>query len=197
MIDGSQFLKEVKNRDPHLGLLLEQMIDGINGTAQHLGVNPNGKLDPPAPLQDFQVNAGDGQVHVQLTDASAVKKNVQYFVEYSKDPSFATSYVEHLGASRNRVIALPAMDQASNPHTFYFKAYSQYLGSDAQSNHAVFGGKYTPTGVSVTGNTKLDLLDTRGAGTAFPNGSQSGYGLGTVLERELPGPKRSPAPSTK
>jgi hypothetical protein len=198
MIEGNQFLKEVKNLWPHLGLLIEQTIEGINGMANHLGIDPNGKVAPPAPLQNFQISAGDGQVHAVLTDNSPIKKNAQYFVEYSTEPAFLQPYVEHLGASRQRIITLPALKgDGVTAHTFYFRAYSQYYGSDAQSEQAVWGGKFTPAAVTVGGTSKLDLLPSTGSGTAFADGSQGGQGLGTVLQRSAIGPKRSPAPKAQ
>lgn len=194
MIDGSQFLKELRSRDPHLGLLLEQIIDGVNGIGNHAGIDPLGKTEPPAPLQGINIAAGDSHVHVALTDHSPVRKNVQYFIEWSKDPSFATRHVEHLGASRERVLALPAKDGSGNPQQYYFRAYSQYLGSDPQSEHAVYGGKYTPTAVTLSGASQLDLLSPTGSGTGLPDGSGQAAGLGEVLERPEAGPKIPQAP---
>src|SRR6266478_4616855 len=131
MIDREGFLKEIKNRDPKLGLLLEALINGIDGIANHVGVQPIGKLPPPDPIKAINVKAGTDHVHVTLNDPSPVRKNIQYFVEYGTNPSFAGAHVEHLGASRGRPLALPAKDDSGNPVTYYFRAYSQHIGSDA------------------------------------------------------------------
>jgi hypothetical protein len=195
MLDGSQFLNEIRNRDPHLGKLLEDIIDGVNGVANHAGFDPTGKVQPPDPLAAINIAAGTDHVHVTLTDNSKIKKQANYFVEYSvNDPSFSNPHVEHLNASRGRVLALPAKDSNNAAISYYFKAYSQYPGSDAQSKHAFFGGRFTPTAVQLTGSSKLTLLPSPGSGTGLPDGSQSGSGLGKVLERPPAGPKRSPAP---
>lgn len=190
-----QFLNEIRNRDPHLGKLLEQVIDGMTGISNHLGVDPKGKVQPPDPHQALNVSAGSDHVHVTITDNSQVKKNIQNFVEWSaNDPTFANPHVEDLGASRGRVLGLPAKDGTGTVISYYFKSYGQYLGSDAQSKHTFFGTRFAPTAVTLTGASQLTLLPSAGSGTGKSDGSQSGSGLGTVLERPALGPKRSPAP---
>src|SRR6266849_10820180 len=130
MLDFSQFLTEIRSRDPHLGLLLQGVIDGLNGVSNHLGVDPTGKVQPPDAHQALNIAAGTDHVHVTITDNSKVKKNVQNFVEYSvNDPAFANPHVEDLGASRGRVLALPAKDGGGVPISYYFKSYGQYFGS--------------------------------------------------------------------
>lgn len=191
MIDATQFLTQIRNAWPRLGLLLGDLIDGINGIANHLGVDPEGKVQPPDPHQAVNVVAGTDHVHVTITDNSQVKKNVQHFIEWSvNDPSFQFPHVEHLGASRERVLALPAKDGGGNVISYYFKTYGQYLGSDAQSRHTYFGSKLNPTAVNLTGASQLTLQSATGSGTGRPDGSQSGAGLGTVLQRPAQGPKR-------
>jgi hypothetical protein len=128
-------------------------------------------------------------VHVTLTDNSQVKKNVNYFVEHSTD-SGATWHVSHLNASREAVLPLPTHDGNGNLYNYQFRGYSQYVGSDAQSEKAVFGGKYTPTNVNLTGTAHMTLLPAVGSGTAAPNGEQGGQRLGSDLIRPPQGPKR-------
>lgn len=194
MLSTTQFLTEIRNRDPHLGLLLQQLFDGIDGISNQTNINPVGKVAPPNALQAINVSAGSDHVHVTLTDNSQIKKNVQYFVEWTAgDPYFLNPNVEHLGASRGRVMALPAKDQNAMQIQYYFKAYSQYLGSDPQSKHAFFGTRFAPTPVTLSGSSQLQLLPSTGSGTGASNGSQTGSGLGVVLERPALGPKRSPA----
>lgn len=196
MLDGSQFLKEIRNKDPHLGRLLQDVIDGLNGVANHVGVEPKGKIAPPDPHQALNVVAGTDHVHVTITDNSTVRKNVQNFIEWSaNDPAFGNSHVEDLGASRGRVLALPAKDGTGAPIQYYFKSYGQHLGSDPQPKHTFFGTKLAPTPVTLTGASQLTLLPAVGSGTGKPDGSQSGSGLGRVLERPPVGPKRPAAPN--
>lgn len=191
MADVTQFLTDVRNAWPRLGLLLGTLLDNINGIAMHIGIDPRGKLQPPDPHQALNVAAGTDHVHVTITDNSQVKKNVQNFVEWSvNDPSFQFPHVEHLGASRGRVLGLPAKDGGGAPISYYFKSYGQYFGSDAQSKHTYFGSKLAPTAVTLTGSSQLTLLSSPGSGTGLPDGSQSGSGLGKVLQRPPQGPKR-------
>jgi len=196
MLDETQFLNEIRNRDPHLAKLLESLIDGVNGVSNHLGVDPTGKVAPPNPHQALNVAAGTDHVDLAITDNSQVKKNIRNFVEWSvNDPAFSNPKVEDLGSSRGRTLALPAKDGNGVQIQYYFKSYSQYMGSDAQSKHTYFGTKFAPTPVTLSGNSQLTLLPSTGSGTGRPDGSQSGAGLGTVLQRPPVGPKRSPAPS--
>ena len=196
MLDASQFLNEIRNKDPHLGKLLEQLIEGLNGISNHVGVDPTGKVAPPDPHQALNVVAGTDHVHVTITDNSQVKKNVQHFVEWSTDPAFGpgNAHVEHLGSSREKVLALPAKDGTGAVIQYYFKSYGQYLGSDPQSEHKFFGTPLAPTPVTLTGASQLTLLPAVGSGTGRPDGSESGSGLGIVLERPPQGPKRPAAP---
>ncbi|MBA0085986.1 MAG: hypothetical protein HRJ53_13390 [Acidobacteria bacterium Pan2503] len=195
MIDSSQFLKQIKNRDPHLGMLLEQWFDAVNVSLNHLGVDTKGKVQPPPPIQGLNISPGSDHVHVTINDNSQVNKNIQYFVEYSvNDPSFTQPHVEHLGASRGRVLALPAKDSHGTVQNYYFRAYSQYLGSDPQTKQIYYGTKYTPTAVNLTGGSTLSLLPSQGSGTGRADGTQGGAGLGLVLNRAAVAQKRPPAP---
>ncbi len=194
MIDKEGLLKAITNRDPHLGKLLETLFDGIDSVANHIGVDPNGKTQPPDPIKGLNVKAGTDHVHVTLTDPSPVRKNVQYFVEYSaNDPTFQNAHMEHFGATRGKPLALPAKDDAGVAINYYFRAYSQYHGSDAQPQKTFFGDSINPTPVTLSGSSRLTLLPSPGGGTAPHDGSRPGLGLGTDLQRLPVGPK-VPAP---
>lgn len=195
MLDAHQFLNEIRNKDPHLGKLLEQLIDGLNGVSNHIGVDPTGKVAPPDPHQALNISAGSDQVHVTITDNSQIRKNVNYFVAWSaNDPAFQNAHVEPLGPSRGKILPLPAKDGSGVPIQYYFKSYGQYVGSDPQSEHTFFGPKFAPTPVTLTGASTLALLPSTGSGTGKPDGSQSGAGLGVDIERLPVGPKRPAAP---
>lgn len=200
MLDSSQFLKQIKNKDPHLGMFLETWFDQVNGALQQVGADIKGKIEPPPPVAGLSVAAGSDHVHVTINDPSQLNKNVQYFVEYSaNDPTFAQPHVEHLGATRGRVLALPAKNGSGATQQYYFRAYSQYLGSDPQppQKHQYFGALGNPTPVTLTGSSTLTLLPSPGSGTGRADGTQGGAGLGKVLTRPVVGPKRSPAPQIR
>jgi hypothetical protein len=194
-LDSSQFLKKIKNQNPHLGNLLEAWFDQMNTALHQVGVDIKGKAQPPPPIAGLNVAPGTDHVHVTINDPSAINKNVQYIVEYSVgDPSFAQPHQEDLGASRGRVLSLPAKTSLGAAQTYYFRAYSQYFGSDPQSKHAYFGQRGNPTAVTLTGSSQLTLLPSQGSGTGRADGTQGGAGLGFVTTRAVIGPKRSPAP---
>jgi|SRR5215472_9103447 len=195
MIDSSQFLKQIKNRDPHLGNLLESWFDSINVTFNHAGFDTKGLVQPPPPIAGLNVAAGSDHVHVTINDTSQMKKNLNYFVEYSvNDPTFAQPHVEHLGASRGRVLALPAKNQSGTVQKYYFRAYSQYGGSNPQTHQVYYGPRYAPTAVQLTGASTLTLLPSQGSGTGRADGTQGGAGIGFVLNRPPVQAKRTPAP---
>lgn len=195
MIDGSQFLKEFSSKEPHLALLLQQMIEGINGTAQHIGINPNGKMDPPPPVDALDIKAFDGTVQATITHNQPIQKNIKYFVEAARNPSFDGAHVEELGSSRGKFFPLPGLDDDGNPINWHFRAYAQYHGSVA-GQKTNFGPKYAPTAVPVGGAAQFTPTPSTGSGTAAPNGQQAGKGLGTDLERAPLGPLRGAGQST-
>lgn len=194
MIDGSQFLKEIRSKDPHLALLLEQIIDGVNGNAETLGVNPGGQVQAPAPLQAINVKAANGDVHITLTHNSPISKNIRYFVEAATDDAFSQPHVFDLGSSRTLFTRLPPKDDSGNPLAWRFRAYPQYAGSPP-STPTTFGNPLAPTQVAVGGTTQLTPLASTGSGTAKPDGTQGGKGLGIVLFRPAVGPLVPVAPN--
>jgi hypothetical protein len=196
MLSTSRFLNEIRSavsweqarRGIHL--LLTNLSDQISNGFEQMGVQPTGKIQPPAPVQNLTVVANNGTVHAVITHNSPVQKNIKYFVEASaNDPSFAQPHVFDLGTSRSLFTALPGKDTSGTPINYFFRSYAQYHGSDP-SPHTNFGGKFTPTQVNVGGTAQFTPLASTGSGTALANGTQAGQGLGTVLQRPAPGPKR-------
>jgi hypothetical protein len=178
-LDLSQFLTEVKVHQPRLAVALQNIQDAINQSAILAGTDSTQHTAPPDPPQSLQVAAGDSHVHVTLTDHSQRSKALNYFVEYSvNDPNFRQPHVEHLGASRGRVLALPANDGDNAPISYYFRGYSSYLGSRTASPKVYHGNNLVPTPVTLTGTSKLTLLPSQGSGTNSTTGQQSGTGFG-------------------
>jgi hypothetical protein len=194
VIDREGFLREIKNQYPKLGLLLESLINGVDGIANNLGVQPIGKATAPDPHKAINVKAGTDHVHVTITDPSQVRKNDLNFIEWSvNDKTFANAHVEHLGPSRGKMLALPAKDDAGATISYYFRSFPQRFGSDA-SKKTYFGTAVAPTAVQLTGSSKMTPLPSTGAGTAPPDGSRPGLGLGTDLQRLPQGPKVPASP---
>ena len=197
-LDSSQFLKLIKNRDPQLGNYLETMFDAVNVGLNQAGIDIKGKQQPPSPIAGLNVASGSDHVHVTINDPSTISKNVQYILEWSaNDPTFAQPHVEDLGASRGRMLALPAKTGGGATQQYYFRAYSQYMGSDPQQKKIYFGSAGSPTAVTLTGASTMNLLPSQGSGTGRADGTQGGAGLGLVQQRPAPGPKASPAPKVR
>jgi hypothetical protein len=193
MFDRSQFLKEITNANPHLGRLLDELIQNMDGMANHIGVSQAGRVAPPPILQGINVAFNSGTVHVVLQHSVPVNKGLRYFVEADTSPAFAQPHVFDLGASRTLFTALPNKDGSGNQLNWHFRAYSQYLGSNP-SKPLNFGTKFNPTAVQVGGSAQFTPLASTGSGTAAANGQQGGQGLGVVLTRPVTGPKRSTPP---
>jgi hypothetical protein len=187
MLDLSNFLTEVRTfgqKTPifnRLATMFENVQDAINQTASGAGLDSTQHLDPPEAPTALFVSAGSDHVHVTLTDNSKHSRMLHYFVEWTQnDKSFLQPYVEHLGISRQRVLALPANDQDNNPINYYFRAYSGLPGSSTSSPKQTWGGTANPIPVQLTGTSKLRLLPSTGAGTASTTGQQGGEGFGTA-----------------
>lgn len=199
-LSGGRELTHLTQKDAYLGSILNRIITAINHTAEISAGSAVGKSAPPNPIDSIDVSgtmdataniltvAGE-QLHFTLTHNQALKKNVRYITEVDTDPNFPQPHVFDHGASRSGFINLPANDSDNQPITYYKRSYAQYPGSDP-SPPTVFGGKNGPTKILMTGSSAISILPSKGSGTA-KNGQQGGVGLGKVLNRPAPGPKRS------
>lgn len=201
VLSGGRELTHLTQKDAYLGSILQRMITAINHTANMNASSAVGKASPPNPIDSINVSGSMNpdtntltvngeQLHFTLTHNQSVKKNVRYITEIDTDPNFLQPHVFDHGASRSGFINLPANDANNTPITYYKRSYAQYPGSDP-SKPTVFGGKNGPTKILMTGSSKVSLLASKGSGTAATNGQQGGKGLGVVLTRPSPGPKRS------
>jgi hypothetical protein len=112
-------------------------------------------------------------------------------VELANNPQFSQPHVEHLGSSRGRFITLPTNADDGAKHTWYARAYTQYQGS--QPSGFTYHGGDSPAGFQMEGATNMTPLPSTGSGTASNDGQQGGSGLGKVIFRAAPGPKRQVA----
>lgn len=188
---GDSNLDEIEAMWPRLGQWLRSnMIPAINNIGKQIAVSPVGALSPPDAPQSLAVKVSGEYAHVSITDNAKLQKGVQYFTEVSTSPSFSQPIVIHHGASRtSHPFPLPTNNDGGEPQTYYFRSYKQYHGSDP-SAHVVYGGQQ-PIGVTMTGTTNMTLLPSTGSGTASGDGQQGGSGLGRVILRPTPQPKRS------
>jgi hypothetical protein len=164
-------LAQIKSDWPYVYEALTQIVNAVNSVGRAAGVDPSGTIDPPAPIGSLRVTSADGIFDLAITDNSSVHRGIFYFAESDVTPAFSQPRVHFLGSSRNLRVAL-------GNQTLYWRAYSQYLGSDP-SEPVTFGSPAT----AVTGGgtaTGPQLQPSTGSGTA--PGTAGGSGFGRLTE---------------
>jgi hypothetical protein len=169
-------LAQIKSDSPYVYEALTQIVNGVNAVGRATGVDPSGTIATPAPIGRLNVAAADGIFDLAITDNSSVNRGIFYFAESDTTPAFSQPYVHFMGSSRNLRVSL-------GNQTLYWRAYSQYLGSDP-SEPVTFG---TPATAVVGGGTAAGpaLQASNGSGTA--SGTEGGSGFGQDAE-SAPGP---------
>src|ERR1700687_5015872 len=162
---------QIKGESPYVYEALTQIVNAVNSLGRATGVDPSGTIDPPAPIGSLSVTSADGIFDLAITDNSSVHRGIFYFAESDVTPAFAQPHVHFLGSSRNLRVAL-------GNQTLYWRAYSQYLGSDP-SEPITFG---TPATAVTGGGTATGpaLQASNGSGTA--SGTEGGSGFGQVAQ---------------
>jgi hypothetical protein len=195
------YLSQQGTWGPYLERILSRIISSINTTATNASVSAVAKLPPPPKIDSIQVSGTQsGNVitspseilHFTLTHNQSINKGVQYLSEVDVSPNFTQPHVIDHGCSRSGFITLPTLNAAGVKQTYYLRSYAQYHGSDP-SEPTVLGGLANPVQIQMTGTSKLNILGSTGSGTASGTGQQGGKGLGTVLSRPAPAPKRNTA----
>jgi hypothetical protein len=169
-------LAQIKGESPYVYEALTQIVNAVNSLGRATGVDPSGTIDPPAPIGSLSVTAADGIFDLAITDNSAVNRGIFYFAESDVTRGFNSPRVYFLGSSRNLRIML-------GNQTLYWRAYSQYLGSDP-SEPITFG---TPATAVIGGGTLTgpQLQPSTGSGTAPGTTGGSGFGK---LTQSVSGP---------
>jgi hypothetical protein len=124
-------LARIKSESPYVYEALTQLVNGINAVGRATGVDPSGSIAAPSPIGSLSVTAADGIFDLAITDNSTLHRGIFYFAESDTTPAFSRPYVHFLGSSRNLRVAL-------GNQTLYWRAYSQYLGSET-SQPITFG----------------------------------------------------------
>lgn len=198
-LEGGRELSYINQRDAYAGSLFGRLIEAVNTLAKNAGVAAVGKVTPPPPVDAINVQGSlSGStltcpseiLHWTLTHNQAVKKGVQYISEVDTDPNFTAPHIIDHGCSRSAFLHLPTNDNNSVKQTYYLRSYAQYPGSDP-CTPTVHGNSGGAIGIQMTGMSNTSLLTSAGSGTASPTGQQGGKGLGVVLDRPAPGPKRN------
>lgn len=198
-LQGGRELSYINQRDAYAGSMFGRLIEAVNTLAKNAGVAAVGKIAPPNPIDTVNVQGAlSGStltcpseiLHWTLTHNQAVKKGVQYISEVDTDPNFTAPHIIDHGCSRSAFLHLPTNDNNSVKQTYYLRSYAQYPGSDP-CTPTVHGNSGGAIGIQMTGMSNTSLLTSAGSGTASPTGQQGGKGLGVVLDRPAPGPKRN------
>ncbi len=164
-------LAQIKGESPYVYEALTQLVNAMNSLGRATGVDPAGSIASPARIGSVSVKGADGIFDLAITDNSAVHRGIFYFAESDTTPAFGAPRVYFLGSSRNLRVAL-------GNQTLYWRAYSQYLGSDP-SAPVTFG---TPPAAVSGGGTAAgpQWQASQGSGTAA--GSAGGSGFGRLVE---------------
>jgi hypothetical protein len=162
-------LAPIKDRDPYLYETLTKIVASVNATSQRAGVDPSTPAPAPAAVASVQVQASNGWFDISITDPSDSRPGLFYFAESDTTPAFNSPRVYFMGASRNLYLQL-------GNQTLYWRAYSQYIGSQP-SAPVTFGSP--PIAVTGGGSTGPTPLPSTGSGV-LPNGQvRGGIGFGT------------------
>jgi hypothetical protein len=164
-------LAQIKGESPYTYEVLTQIVNAVNSLGRATGVDPSGTIHPPAPIGRLSVIAADGIFDIAITDNSAVKRGIFYFAESDTTPAFSQPHVHFLGSTRNLRIAI-------GNQTLYWRAYSQYLGSDP-SEPVTFG---TPATAVIGGGAAAGPALQGSAGSGTASGTEGGSGFGVVTE---------------
>ena len=160
-------LAQIKGDSPYVYEALTQIVNAVNSLGRATGVDPSGSIAPPAPIGSLSVTAADGIFDLAITDNSSLNRGIFYFAESDVTQAFNRPRVHFLGSSRNLHVSL-------GNQTLYWRAYSQYLGSDP-SAPVTFG---TPATAIAGGGTATgpQLQPSTGSGTAPGTAGGSGFG---------------------
>jgi len=162
-------LAPLKDRDPYLYETLTKIVSAVNATSTNAGVDPATPSPAPAPIASLQVQAANGWFDLAITDPGAARPGLFYFAESDVTPAFSAPRVYFLGASRNLYVQL-------GNQTLYWRAFSQYIGSQA-SAPVSFG--MPPVAVAGGGTSGPAPLPSNGSGSLTNGLARGGNGFGT------------------
>ena len=200
-LTGGRELSYISQRDNYAGSLFTRIIDAVNALAKNAGVAAVGKVPPPPPINSVTVSGGSANngvmtvasteiLHWTIQHSQAIQKGIRYFSEVDTSTAFTNPHVHDHGTSRSGFMTLPTNNSAGTKQTYYLRSYAQYPGSDP-CKPTVLGGLSGAIGIQMGGSSNLSLLPSTGSGTASSSGQQGAKGLGVVLNRPAPGPRRS------
>ncbi len=153
---------------PRLYELMADVVQSVSSIGSQVNAEPVGSAPSPPRIAGLNVVAGNGVFDARITDHAPVSRGVEYQLEYSTTPDFASSHLVHLGPSRNWRGSL-------GRQKLYFRAHSTYPTS-APSSPVLHGGAMASM---VDGNHPVEPALQAGAGSGTGALTQSGQGYGT------------------
>src|SRR2546426_7401271 len=163
-------LAPIKDRDPYPYESVRKIGSAVNGVGVKAGVDAQAPAAAPARIASLAVQASNGWFDLAITDNADARPGLFYFAESDTTPAFAAPRVYFLGASRNIYIQL-------GNQTLYWRAYSQYIGSNP-SPPVSFGTP--PIAVAGGGSSGPAPLPSAGSGV-LPRGIvRGGNGFGIL-----------------
>lgn len=191
MIPGNDLLSQIEQESPKLGQYIRNyLLPSIQTTASNAAVDTQSEIPAPAPPESISVTTAGEMMQVVVNHAAPIQKGVQYLTHIATNPQFSNAIVVDHGSSRAPAhITLPTKSgDGSTTHNYYVATVAQYPGSKP-SAPTYFGG-VSPTPVTMSGTTHMDIQPGTGSGTA-QNGGQVLVGLGVSQIRTAPGPRRN------
>ncbi len=163
-------LAPIKDRDPYLYESLTKIVSAVNALGNKAGLDAQAPAAAPARIASLAVQASNGWFDLAITDNADARPGLFYFAESDTTLAFAAPRVYFLGASRNIYIQL-------GNQTLYWRAYSQYIGSNP-SPPVAFGSP--PAAVVGGGSSGPAPLPSTGSGAFSGIGGLGGNGFGRI-----------------
>ena len=155
---------------PQIAEAFDDVLKHLKNTQEQVNVSPDGQMEPPPAPSQLHVTAAHGIFDIKIDDHNPVNRGINYFVEYSKSPSFNAPTTIDLGSSRNHRAFL-------GNQALHWRAHSSYPTSP-RSAPVYHGTSVNPHRVERGGAiTGPDLLPSSGSGTSMgASGSDGGFG---------------------
>lgn len=161
----------IAEKYPELVQALDDVIGHIQTTMNQTNASPNGQASAPPAPSSLTVTAAHGIFDAAIIDHNPVSRGINYFLEYSTNPSFAAPITIDLGQSRNHRVNL-------GNQTLYWRAHSSYPTGPRSTpvyHGTVLGGPSPVIGGGVLSGPAIQ--DSQGSGTTDgATGSDGAFG---------------------
>src|SRR5271170_3309068 len=162
---------------PKLGIYFRNyVLPAIQTTASNAAVDPTSQLAAPASPESVNVTTAGEMMQVVVNHTAPIQKGAHYIYSVGTNPQMTNAQIEAKPATRAPLhFTLPTKNAAGDTHNYYVAVQVQYPGSPPSS--PTFFGGVTPSPITLSGTTQMDIQPGTGSGTAT-NGGQAFTGLG-------------------